>query len=57
MTIHEGFPYLRVRSGEDAIRFYTAVFEAKERFRLVNRNDGRIGHAELELAPKPTAQR
>lgn len=46
--IHEVFPYLRVRSAKDAIAFYTAVFGAKERFRLTEPS-GRIGHCELEL--------
>jgi PhnB protein len=51
MSIHECFPYLRVRGAKAAIDFYVHVFEAHERFRLVDPTDGRIGHAELELAP------
>ncbi len=51
MPISECFPYLRVRDGRAALTFYTAVFDATERFRLVDPADGRIGHAELELAP------
>lgn len=51
MSIHECFPYLRVRGAKAAIDFYLRVFEARERFRLVDPTDGRIGHAELELGP------
>jgi uncharacterized glyoxalase superfamily protein PhnB len=47
-TIHEAFPYLRVRSAEAAIAFYTQVFGACERFRLTEPS-GRIGHCELAL--------
>lgn len=49
--IHQCFPYLRVRDAERAIAFYLEVFEATERFRLVDPGDGRIGHAEIELGP------
>lgn len=51
MAIHECFPYLRVQPAVAAIDFYTRVFGARERFRLVDPGDGRIGHAELELGP------
>lgn len=51
MAVHECFPYLRVADGDAAIRFYAEVFGAKERFRLTDPSDGRVGHAELELAP------
>lgn len=51
MAVHECFPYLRVRDGAAAIAFYKAVFDATERFRLIDPGDGRVGHAELELAP------
>lgn len=47
-TVHEVFPYLRVKGADEAIRFYTNVFGARERFRLAEPS-GRIGHAELEL--------
>ena len=47
-SIHEAFPYLRVRSAVEAIAFYTEVFGAKERFRLTEPS-GRIGHCELDL--------
>jgi uncharacterized glyoxalase superfamily protein PhnB len=47
-TIHEVFPYLRVRGAVRAIPFYVAAFGAKEKFRLVEPS-GRIGHAELDL--------
>lgn len=51
MKIEECFPYLRVSDGRAAIAFYVEVFGAKERFRLVDPGDDRIGHAELELGP------
>ena len=50
MQIHEMFPYLRVSDAAAAIAFYIDVFEARERFRLVEPS-GRIGHAELEIGP------
>lgn len=46
--VHEAFPYLRVKGAEAAIRFYTTVFDAAERFRLTEPG-GRIGHVELDL--------
>lgn len=49
-TIHDVFPYLRVRGAADAIRFYCAAFGAVEKFRLVEPS-GRIGHCELQLGP------
>ncbi len=48
MTTRELFPYLRVRGADAAIKFYSAAFEAKEKFRLVEPS-GRIGHAELDF--------
>lgn len=48
--IHEVFPYLRVRDGDQAIRFYTQAFGAVETFRLTDPS-GRIGHAELQISP------
>lgn len=42
-------PYLTVGSAKDAIAFYVAAFGARERFRLVDPADGRIGHAEIEF--------
>lgn len=51
MTIEVFFPYLRVSDAQAALRWYVTVFGATERFRLVDPSDGRIGHAELELAP------
>ena len=41
-------PYLVVKGGFEAMAFYTKVFEFKELFRLVDPNDGRLGHAELQ---------
>ncbi|HEY9066822.1 MAG TPA: VOC family protein [Burkholderiaceae bacterium] len=49
-TIHEIFPYLRVRDANAAVRFYTAAFGAVERFRL-SEPSGRIGHVELQFGP------
>jgi uncharacterized glyoxalase superfamily protein PhnB len=46
MTIHELFPYLRVKSAAQAIEFYKQAFGATEKFRLTEPS-GRIGHAEL----------
>ncbi len=48
MAIHELFAYIHVKAADDAIRFYTSVFGATEKFRLVE-PDGRIGHAELDF--------
>lgn len=42
-------PYLIVRDAAAAIVFYGAAFAAAERFRLTG-PDGRIGHAELDVA-------
>ena len=46
MTIHELFPYLRVKHAAQAIEFYKQAFGATEKFRL-SEPSGRIGHAEL----------
>lgn len=51
MAVHECYPYIRVRDGEAAIAFYIEVFGATVRMRLNDPSDGRVGHAELELAP------
>ena len=48
MTVHEMYPYLCVKNAEQAIEFYTQVFQAKEKFRLTEPS-GRIGHAELDF--------
>jgi PhnB protein len=42
-------PYLVVRGAEEALRFYTQAFGAKEAFRL-NIPGGKVGHAELDIA-------
>lgn len=47
-TIHEVYPYLRVKGAVGAVEFYTKVFGAKERFRLTDPG-GKIGHVELDL--------
>ena len=46
MTIHELFPYLRVKRAPEAIDYYKAAFGAVEKFRLVEPS-GRVGHCEL----------
>jgi PhnB protein len=46
MTIHELFPYLRVKRAPEAIEYYKAAFGAVEKFRLVEPS-GRVGHCEL----------
>ncbi len=48
MSIHEAFPYLRVRNAGAAIEFYKKVFGVTEKFRLTEPG-GRIGHAELDF--------
>ena len=48
MTIHELFPYLRVRNASKAIEFYKSAFGATEKFRLCEPS-GRIGHCELDF--------
>jgi PhnB protein len=48
MSIHEVFPYLRVKSAAQAIEFYKQAFGATEKFRLTEPS-GRIGHAELSF--------
>jgi PhnB protein len=51
MSIHEAFPYLRVHDGAAALRFYTSVFEGELLLKLIDPSDGRVGHAEIRLAP------
>ena len=43
-------PYLSVDGADQAIKFYTEVFGAKERMRMPG-PDGKIGHAEIEIGP------
>jgi PhnB protein len=50
MSIHEVFPYLRVKDASGAAAFYAKAFGAKEKFRLVEPS-GRVGHLEIELGP------
>lgn len=49
MKLHELFVYLSVKNAADAAGFYTRVFGAKEKLRLVEPS-GKVGHLELELA-------
>jgi PhnB protein len=49
MAIHELFAYIHVKNAGEAIAFYTSVFGATEKFRLVEPG-GRLGHAELDFA-------
>jgi uncharacterized glyoxalase superfamily protein PhnB len=48
ITVHEVYPYLRVRGAAQAIDFYVRAFGAKELFRLTEPG-GRIGHAEIKI--------
>lgn len=48
MSVREMYAYLRVKDAKSAIEFYTQVFGAREKFRLVEPS-GRIGHVELEI--------
>lgn len=48
MTVHEVYAHLCVKNAEQAMTFYSQVFQAKEKFRLTEPN-GRIGHAQLDL--------
>lgn len=48
MAVHELFAYLCVGNAAAAIDYYVKVFDAREKFRLVEPS-GRIGHAELEF--------
>jgi PhnB protein len=50
ITVHEVYPYLRVRGAADAIAFYKRAFGAHELFRL-REPAGRIGHAEIKIGP------
>ena len=49
MPVHELFAYLCVGDAEDAIAFYRDVFDAREKFRLIEPG-GRVGHVEIEVA-------
>ena len=51
LTIHELYPYLRVRDAQAAVDFYARAFGAVEKFRLTEPGTGRIGHCELQLGP------
>jgi AcrR family transcriptional regulator/catechol 2,3-dioxygenase-like lactoylglutathione lyase family enzyme len=42
-------PYLIVRDADAAIAFYAAAFGAKEEFRLVDKDLGKVGHADLSI--------
>ena len=48
MAVHELFSYLCVADAQAAVAFYCKVFDASEKFRLVEPG-GRIGHVELDL--------
>lgn len=49
-SVHEVYPYLRVRGAAQAIAFYAQAFGAVEQFRLTEPS-GRIGHAEMKIGP------
>lgn len=42
-------PYLNVRGASEALDFYERAFGAREKYRLIDPADGRIGHCEFEL--------
>ena len=42
-------PAIAVRDGAQAIEFYKKAFGAKERYRLIDPESGKIGHAELTI--------
>jgi PhnB protein len=48
MATHALFAYIHVKNASEAIAFYSSVFGATEKFRLVEPG-GRIGHAELDF--------
>lgn len=48
LTIHDAFPYLRLRGAAAAIEFYQKAFGATELLRLTEPG-GRIGHAEIKI--------
>ncbi len=48
LTIHEVFPYLRLRGAAEAIEFYKQAFGATEVLRLAEPG-GRVGHAEIKI--------
>lgn len=50
-TVHQVFPYLRVRDAARALDYYQQAFGARLRFQLLEPGTGRVGHAELELGP------
>lgn len=41
--------YLNVAGASDALAFYCKAFGAVERYRLVDPQDGKVGHAEIQL--------
>lgn len=43
-------PYLVVRDAPAALGFYAAAFGAVEVFRLIDPGNGRVGHAEFDIA-------
>ena len=46
MATHALFAYIHVKNAGEAIAFYSSVFGATEKFRLVE-SSGRINHVEL----------
>ena len=49
-SVHEVYPYLRLRHAAEAIEFYKRAFGAEELFRLTEPS-GRVGHAEIRIGP------
>ena len=65
-TIHEVFPYLRVRDANAAIEFYKQAFGAEEKFRLSERiaklldpfgHDWMLGTHIEDVTPEETQRR
>jgi uncharacterized glyoxalase superfamily protein PhnB len=49
-SVHEVYPYMRLRNAARALEFYKRAFGAEELFRLAEPS-GRIGHAEIKIGP------
>jgi PhnB protein len=49
LTYSSVVPAIAVRSGAQAIEFYKRAFGAEERYRLIDPENGKIGHAELTI--------
>ena len=52
MTIHEVFPYLRVKNAAEAIDFYARAFGAEQTALMVD-DAGKVRHAEVRIGDSP----